>query len=145
MHHADIKTDLDAFLDGELDPARAAQVKIHLSECAACRKQVQEWELVRSAFFKPAAVKAPADFTVRVMEAIEARRPADLRSILRWLVPSSSIALAALFVVSIIPLAPEDAANFEPLMIKGAGPLVAHEFTALQKEAERDWMGLEVL
>jgi anti-sigma factor RsiW len=57
-------------VDGTLDAARAAEVKAHLPSCARCSARVRAAEALLSVLAAEPAVKAPAGFADRVMDAI---------------------------------------------------------------------------
>jgi anti-sigma factor RsiW len=78
-----VERDLDAYLDRELDAALSAAVRVHLRDCATCRRHVAEREalgrLVRAAPY----YSAPARLRARVVE--QATRPTlTRRSLLTW-------------------------------------------------------------
>ena len=41
-----IRTDLKAYLDGQLPPVPRLAVRLHLARCAGCRKEVMEMEQI---------------------------------------------------------------------------------------------------
>jgi anti-sigma factor RsiW len=90
----DLKTRLDAYLDGELDPVDATSVCQHLDGCATCRRRLEDREtlgrLIRQApyYAAPPAVR---------------RRIEQSRSPRRW--TSNRFAWAAAAVLLIAPLA----------------------------------------
>jgi len=43
---AEVRLDLDAFLHGELSPARAAEIGDHLAGCASCSVELESFEMV---------------------------------------------------------------------------------------------------
>jgi anti-sigma factor RsiW len=85
-----VERDLDAYVDRELDAAATTAARVHLSECAACRRRVAEREtlsrLVRSAPY----YSAPDRLRTRVLP--QTTRPRSARRILTW------AAAAALFI-----------------------------------------------
>jgi anti-sigma factor RsiW len=87
-----VERDLDLYLDRELEAAAATAVRVHLSDCAACRRRVAEREalsrLVRAAPYHA----APDRLRARVLAQTTRHRPA--RRILTW-------AAAAALVVSV--------------------------------------------
>jgi anti-sigma factor RsiW len=78
-----VERDLDAYLDRELDAAAAAAARMHLGECAACRRRVAEREtlsrLVRTAPYH----QAPDRLRARVL-AQTARRRTSAPRLLTW-------------------------------------------------------------
>lgn len=83
--------DLDAYLDRELDVESAGALRDHMSECAACRRQVAEREalsrLVRAAPYD----SAPDRLRERVLA--QSARPKFIRRVITW-------AAAAVLVIS---------------------------------------------
>ena len=77
-----VERDLDAYVDRELDAALAAAVRVHLGECATCRRHVAERDalgrLVRAAPYR----SAPARLRARV--AAQATRPMLTRRLVTW-------------------------------------------------------------
>jgi mycothiol system anti-sigma-R factor len=74
--------DLDAYLDRELDVETAKSIRDHISECAACRRQVAEREtlsrLVRAAPY----YSAPDRLRSRVVA--QSNRSRSVRRLLTW-------------------------------------------------------------
>ncbi len=66
--------EISAFLDGQLDENRKAEVSEHLSECGVCRRQLQEFtelsDLI-SAAWSPAHLKIP-DLWVKIQGQVSA-------------------------------------------------------------------------
>src|SRR5262249_20641919 len=87
----DVERELEAYVDGELEPESARALHDHLDECAACRRRVSERQalgrLVRSAPY----YTAPDRLRARVLA--QAGRPRSMRRTLTW-------AAAAVVVVS---------------------------------------------
>lgn len=63
--------DLSALLDGELAPAREAEVRAHLEGCAACRDRVGALRGVDEALRAAAPPAVPADLRARLRARIE--------------------------------------------------------------------------
>lgn len=112
-----MSAELDAYLDGELDAGRAAEMASHLAGCAACSKQLAERRAVAQAVQRLPRIAAPAGFldkfrSARIKEAagisdssvepgvIPAPAAANSRRRLArvgWLAGSAAAAAAALF------------------------------------------------
>ena len=77
-----VERDLDTYLDNELDPATALDVRGHLNECAACHRRVAEREalgrLVRAAPY----YSAPDRLRARVLA--QTTRARSVRRLLTW-------------------------------------------------------------
>jgi anti-sigma factor RsiW len=87
-----VERDVDAYLDRELDAAAAMATRVHLTECAACRRRVTEREAL-SRFVRAAPYySAPDRLRARVLA--QTSRPRSVRRILTW-------AAAAALVVSV--------------------------------------------
>jgi anti-sigma factor RsiW len=82
--------DLDAYLDRELDAAAATAARVHLGECAACRRRLAERETLSR--FVRAAPYYPAPDRLRARVLAQTTRPTSRRRILTW------AAAAALFI-----------------------------------------------
>jgi len=88
----DVRRDLDAYVDRELDGEASGAVQAHVNECAACRRRIAEREtlgrLVRAAPFYPATDR------LRARVSAQAARSTSMRRLLPW-------AAAAVLVVSV--------------------------------------------
>jgi len=86
---APFEADLSALVDGELDPGREAEVREHLSGCAACRERLEALCDVDLALASIAVPPVPAGLRERLGERIardaaapdgrDASRPAPVR------------------------------------------------------------------
>ena len=76
---------LSAFLDGELPAADRAQVEVHLRECAACARELEELAAV-DAFARELPVEAPAGYFEVLPSRVRARvrRPARIPRLAVW-------------------------------------------------------------
>jgi anti-sigma factor RsiW len=82
------RTELVAYLDGELDPASAERIRKLLAENADARREAEELTIAWDALDSLDGVKAPQNFTERTVTSIQAladtgthstTRPFDLR------------------------------------------------------------------
>ncbi|WP_420263594.1 anti-sigma factor family protein [Candidatus Magnetominusculus dajiuhuensis] len=64
---------LPDYMDGQLDNAAVEAVKGHISECGTCAEQLRSLVALSEALKGLEPVKAPADFTHRLKERIDAR------------------------------------------------------------------------
>jgi len=75
MQCSEIQENLSAYLDGELDPAGAAELESHLEGCESCRSELESLrstvELVRSV----PRVQAPPVLKQRLASATSSRKP----------------------------------------------------------------------
>ena len=94
-------------------------------------------------FFKAPEIEGSESFVFKVMEKIERREAFSLASFVRWLVPTFLLMAAALFLISLWPMAGEEAMALESGLGK-TGPLAAQAL-AQAPAAERDWAGMEAL
>ncbi len=141
----DLSAELDAYLDGELEEERAAEVAGHVEECAACREALDERRGVALAVKRLPGVKAPAEFVDKFRAAREAGPPMARfdaprrRRRLAWMAGSTAAAAAALLIAAaLIPgtLAPHksfDVENEAPRAAGGAPP----EFAQRGKKHEK--------
>lgn len=72
---------LSAFLDGELDPTRRAEVADHLRVCPECRTEVETVSHGRDLLRSLPAVPVPANLFAPPAEVIPLRRPRRRRMV----------------------------------------------------------------
>jgi anti-sigma factor RsiW len=117
MENEHILDRLDAYLDGELEPAAREGVRAHIAACAGCRA---EETLRRRLADLLAAVPAPAapSLAERVLARLEAddARPADP---FRWLAPVLGLAAAAAMLVLFTPGGAQDVTAADILLSNG--------------------------
>src|SRR5580765_5072789 len=77
-----VRRDLDAYLDGELDPAYAMAVRDHLGTCAACRRQVAEREALSRLVRTAPWYSAPERLRTRVVA--QSTRSQSIRRAITW-------------------------------------------------------------
>lgn len=102
---------LDAFVDGELSEEEAQTVRAHLDTCADCRAYVEDAFAIRAAFPDAEDVTIPADFTAKVMAAVQ-QSPAAPKSRKKQPWGRILLPLAACFALV--------------LVLKVAGPAISH-------------------
>lgn len=73
MTHAEVAEELSAYLDGELEPDRAASVDAHLTSCEECSALLEELRATHDALASLGGLSAPDDFVASVQRTIEAR------------------------------------------------------------------------
>lgn len=66
------------YIDGEIDPVRAHEIKHHLDECGPCLSEFGLEEAVRSIVKRCCNDQAPAELRIKVLGRIEEVR-AELR------------------------------------------------------------------
>jgi len=97
-----VQLESEAYLDGELDPARATYLERHLAECDECRAELARLQAVVEALETWPLVSEPAGLTARVMAHVRSR-PALPRFRLRWSDLAISLAGSGLvFVVMLL-------------------------------------------
>jgi len=76
--HAVLMDSLEEYLAGELGPAALRDIEAHLSNCAACREEVdgmRQVSLWMGALKPDQVIEPPAGFYARVMQEVGDRRP----------------------------------------------------------------------
>jgi|GEM_PF-2203478 len=68
-----IRTELSAYLDGELTSAEQARVEVHLSECASCRQRLAELRRLEEGITRLPQLEPPPRFVAEVRQKIRAR------------------------------------------------------------------------
>ncbi|HTZ77611.1 MAG TPA: anti-sigma factor [Stellaceae bacterium] len=102
MDHAETRTLLSAYIDGELATDRAADVERHLKDCAECRA-FYDAERRMSAVIRNEGerFRAPAHLRARITSAIDRKSRSPLRD-LRWLwVGWNPVAIAASLLLAV--------------------------------------------
>jgi hypothetical protein len=96
----DIRLDLSAYLDGDLDPVAAGETRVHLEACTACRAELEQLHLTVGALRRLPDLPAPAaildGFRARLRPEPRHRRLLGGR---QWLLGVPVGALATLLVV----------------------------------------------
>jgi anti-sigma factor RsiW len=83
MRCVDVRTKLQAYLDGELSPEESVLVGEHLDGCEPCRAEMARLAAVAEALETWPLVEEPAGLTARVMAQVR-RRPALPPFRLHW-------------------------------------------------------------
>ncbi len=105
----DVRTQLTAYLDGELEGDRGSAVRGHLRGCAACRDVARDEAALRDGLRDLPPVDPPASLWAGVQqrlaaaEVADAERPAWRRALARWLVPQQ-LALAGVGIAALVTL-----------------------------------------
>ena len=98
---------LDAYLDGELDPAGRLEIERHLQECALCSHGYEDQRaLKRAVGGSGLRYKAPAELQQRIRFALrkEANAEKSERTVpRRWFAAAASLAIAALALLVVLP------------------------------------------
>lgn len=101
MNCEDVERWLSAFIDGEIDPVRAADLNAHLHNCPRCDQRRDELELARRVA-RAALRPAPAD---RAPVQAALRATSDRRMAHRiWIPFGAGVAAATLLVWLLIPV-----------------------------------------
>ena len=96
--HDDMRTLLNAYLDGELQGTRLHEMELHLASCRSCRNELMELHLVSDLLqAAPTPEFMPADRFVSNLNLSLPRRtqpdlPQKTASLAWWLVPSGLMA-----------------------------------------------------
>ena len=105
------REDVMAYLDGELQPERAAAAAAHLEQCAECRalaaslrslsSQLPHWEVpMIPATIEQNVLRAASEKAAKA-SAPQMDRPAPVRRPVRWLVWGSALSAAAMVLIAI--------------------------------------------
>lgn len=87
----------DAFADGQIGEEEAERIRLHLSDCADCRKDLRMRAGLRQAVGRVHLPTPPAELRARIMAALNrADRAATARRWLRWS-PAAAAVLVVLF------------------------------------------------
>jgi anti-sigma factor (TIGR02949 family) len=65
---------LDAYLDGELEPAQLLDVEGHVDECGGCRERVELDRATRASLKRTMKKAAPSDLRARALAAMQAEQ-----------------------------------------------------------------------
>jgi anti-sigma factor RsiW len=108
MHCEAAQTLVDAYIDGELDPAGKLEIERHLEECAQCASGYAEHGTLKRALGAgELRFKAPAELQQRIRFALRAEakneKPAPVVP-RRWFNAAAGLAIAALALLFILPL-----------------------------------------
>lgn len=85
-------------------------------------REDEDWKKISQAFFKTPAPKPSEAFVFQVMEKIRGNNaPAfDLKSFLRWAIPSLGFMMGAILFLSALPVSSYGSFSFEPLVFSGS-------------------------
>ena len=108
MDCTNAQTLLDTYLDGELDPVRNLEIEEHLHGCARCSQSSSDRQVIRRGLKAESLYfKAPTDLQRRIQrsarQAAQAESPSRWFS-LSWIKIATSLAVAALVVLTLVPL-----------------------------------------
>ncbi len=102
--HRRFRSQLSAYIDGELDPPAAARLEAHLGECAPCRTELEQLRATVAALRELPEAEAPRSFALSP-ERAAVRRPAVPAAPLafgaRMAAAGVAVALAAVLVVDV--------------------------------------------
>src|SRR3954469_9373442 len=104
------QTLVDAYIDGELDPAGRLEIERHLEDCASCSHGYGQHRALQGALGAgELRFNAPPELRERVRFALrrEAKAETAQRTVpRRWFTAAASLAIAALAILVLLPLAP---------------------------------------
>jgi anti-sigma factor RsiW len=83
MRCADVRPELEAYVDGELDQGRAALLKRHIAGCEGCRAELSRLRALVAALETWPLADEPAWLTARAMARLRSR-PARPRFQIHW-------------------------------------------------------------
>jgi anti-sigma factor RsiW len=106
-HGGHPQDELQLWLDGRLDAARAAELEAHVSDCARCRREVESLRAVKACLRRDLTEhEVPAELRARVGRALDAEGHGQQRSVVRRRA-FVGVALAAAAVAAFLLLRPE--------------------------------------
>ncbi|ANE45885.1 anti-sigma W factor [Paenibacillus swuensis] len=87
------------YLDGDLDPESSVKLNSHLRECAACNAHFKKLEHTSFMLGSMEPVKAPDDFTARLMAQLPAKKQQNnvQNRVLQWVRRHPAVSAAAVF------------------------------------------------
>ena len=146
MNHAEIKNQLDAYIDGEVSVAVADEIRLHLEGCGECRLHREEWLKMKSAFFEGLSAKGSESFVFKVMEDIRAeKKPVNVLELIRWTVPTFAIMAVALILITGVPFESDQALAVETSIYKSENSFALSDLLSVQKDETTDWMEMDTL
>src|SRR5687767_8777398 len=95
--HDELNDELNAYLDGQLNAAREAEVAAHVASCAVCTDEIEQLRLTRSAMRELPLLRAPRTFVVAAPEPEPAVR---WKGLLSWGWRIGSVASAACVLIA---------------------------------------------
>ena len=107
--HEEMRTLLNAYLDGELQGRRLQEMQTHLATCDACQKELRELRLVSERLKADTALEAPpadhfvSQLTLRLPRRPQLDRPPKSISLAWWLVPAGLL-MAWVFIQTVYTL-----------------------------------------
>jgi anti-sigma factor RsiW len=107
--HEEMRTLLNAYLDGELQGRRLQEMQTHLATCDACQKELRELRLVSEQLKADTALEAPSadhfvsQLTLRLPRRPQLDRPPKSISLAWWLVPAGLL-MAWVFIQTVYTL-----------------------------------------
>lgn len=105
MNCPDVRAQLVAYDDGELEDAEARSIARHLQECPQCRRELSRLQEVARHLGETAAIDPGPVFRTQVMAAIVRTRPVHSRTAIQALRPIAiSVALGGLIAASVFVL-----------------------------------------
>lgn len=118
------QTLVDAYIDGELDPAGKLEIERHLEACALCASGYAEHgSLKRALGAGELSYKAPPELQQRIRFALRSEAKSEKPAPTvprRWFTAAAGLAIAALALLFVLPFVPN----------RGADDLVAREVLA---------------
>lgn len=92
---------LDIYLDGELDAAKAAELKAHLRACSSCTEEILSRVLIKRSVQAAGARYAPsAEFRKRIFSAVAKEVPARKEKNWRFVLIPAFLLVLATFLLS---------------------------------------------
>ena len=129
--HDELSDELNAYLDGQLNAGRAAQVEQHVAACAVCARDLKELQATRVLVRDLPQLRAPRTFVVPAPEPAEPR----WRSLLGWGWRLGSAASAACVLVAALSMNRPSPTSFSGM--ESSAAVAKNEAPAPQAAQER--------
>lgn len=147
------ENDIALFVEGDLEPAKAAELEVHLVTCQACREletDVRESQTVLKSFRQEMVSSAALSFVrTRVLEQVSEKRLRPMWG--RWVYALAGAMFVAVVSVSLIlykpkpDVRPTDEVKQPDVVVASGSPLVEVERTTLDGFALSGSRGLRPL
>ena len=106
-YHSKIEELID-LLEGELDPAKAAEIEAHLTECRSCRSCLESLQRTFSALARDTVPQPPPGYWEYFESRVRQRTKSQRRRLILTLAPGLTAVVVAFFLVWWVARTPQD-------------------------------------